>query len=222
MPAKHSLPQGFQARTQMGATKIHMTTHDSSESESNDEYVFTISALLGSSVPMADVEINGCKVKVLIDTGASADVIDETVFAIIQGQQQTHLQQDGSKIFAYGAQTKLAVIGKFDATVCANDKKTSSTFHVLKGNHGSLLSYGTAHALGLVNIEVNKIAIAPVEPHLKQQYPNVFDGIGKKSSYTSTKVSHQLHNLHAASLFIYGRKFHKSSKGWNKKTSLRR
>lgn len=184
MPAKHSSPQGSQARTQMGATKIHMmTTHDSSESESDDEYVFTISALPGSSVPTADVEINGCKVKVLIDTGASADVIDETAFAIIQGQQQTHLQQDGSKIFAYGAQTKLEVIGKFDATVCANDKKTSSTFHVLKGNHGSLLSYGTAHALGLVNIEVNKIATAPVEPHLKQQYPNVFNGIGKMKNF---------------------------------------
>ena len=88
MPVKRSSPQGFQARTQMDVAKIHMMTiHHSSESESDDKYVFAISALPGSSAPMADVEINGCKVKVLIDTGASADVIDETAFAIIQGQQ---------------------------------------------------------------------------------------------------------------------------------------
>ena len=168
----------------MGAAKIHMvTTNDSTGNESDDEYVFTSSALPGSSVPTADVEINGCKVKVLIDTGASADVIDEAAFAIIQGQQQTHLEQDGSKILAYGAQSQLTVVGKFKATVSANGTKTSSTFHVLKGNHGSLLSYGTTHVLNLVDIKVHNIATAPVQPNLKQQYPNVFNGIGKMKNF---------------------------------------
>ena len=134
MPSQRSTQPRFQARTQTGADKIHMvTTHDSTGSDSDDEYVFTISALPGSSVPTADVEINGCKVKVLIDTGASADVIDEAAFAIIQGQQQTHLEQDGSKIFAYGAQSQLMVVGKFKATVSANKKKDVIHFSRAEG-----------------------------------------------------------------------------------------
>ena len=68
------------------------------------------------------------------------------------------------------------MLGKFDAIIRANGKQVSSTIHVLQGTHGSLLSYATASELGLVDIKINNITSCS---SLIEQYPSVFQGIGK-------------------------------------------
>ena len=52
-------------------------------------------------------------------------------------------------------------------------------FHVLKGNHGSLLSYTTAHDLGILDIQVNQVKDVTTHDRLCTQYPSLFTGIGQ-------------------------------------------
>lgn len=57
---------------------------------------------------------------------------------------------------------------------------TETTFHVVRGAHGSLLSYTTAHALGVVDVKINAITAGD---ELTQKYPTLFDGIGKLKDF---------------------------------------
>ena len=70
--------------------------------------------------------------------------------------------QDLYQIFAYGSKSQQESLGKFTATVRAKDKQITTTFHVLSGAHGSLLSYSTARDLRLVNISLNNLATTDV------------------------------------------------------------
>ena len=55
-----------------------------------------------------------------------------------------------------------------------------TTVHVLKGKHGSLLSFATASKLGLVDVKVNNVA---TDSSLIEQYASVFQGIRKLKNF---------------------------------------
>ena len=151
--------------------------NEKEESSSDDEYIFTLGHEPGKTrVPETNVEINGVEMKMMIDTGASTDIMDEAAFQKIKQAQLIKLTEDRCRIFAYGSQSRLSVLGKFDAIIRANGKQVSSTVHVLQGTHGSLLSYATASELGLVDIKINNIMSCS---SLIEQYLSVFQGIGK-------------------------------------------
>jgi len=127
-------------------------------------------------VPETNVEINRVKMKMMIDTGASMDILDEAAFQKMTQTQPIKLTEDTCRMFAYGSQSQLRVLGKFDANIRANGKQVTSTVHVLQGTHGSLLSFATANELGLVDIKVNNVT---THSNVIEQYPTVFQGIGK-------------------------------------------
>ena len=80
-------------------------------------------------------------------------------------------------------------------------KSVQTIIHVIQGNNGSLLSYRTACNLGLIHMTVKHICGRPrVCDMLVQNYPKLFEGIGKlknaevtsrSSSNTSNSVSHE-------------------------------
>ena len=83
-------------------------------------------------------------------------------------------------IFAYGSESQLAVCGQFTANLAVDSKNVRSTLHVIQANYGSLLSYKTASSLGLVDVKVNQVHGQPqTSDVLIQQFPTLFDGIGK-------------------------------------------
>ena len=88
----------------------------------------------------------------------------------------------------HGSKSQLHVIGSFEATVTFRNNCTVSTLHVLRGSHGSLLSYSTAVALGILDIQLHHISSTPMCEQLFRQYTSLFEGIGKLKG---TKV--QLH-----------------------------
>jgi len=147
------------------------------ESSSDDEYIFTLGREPGKmKVPETNVEINGVKMKMMIDTGASTDILDEAAFQKMNQTQPIKLTEDTCRMFAYGSQSQLRVLGKFDANIRANGKQVTSTVHILQGTHGSPLSFATANELGLVDIKVNNVT---THSNVIEQYPTVFQGIGK-------------------------------------------
>ena len=68
-------------------------------------------------VPETNVEIDEVAMKMMIDIGASTDIIDETAFEKIKQTCATQLKEDTCRIFAYGSQARLTTLGKFDANI---------------------------------------------------------------------------------------------------------
>jgi hypothetical protein len=150
-------------------------------SSSDDEYMFVLGQNTSKpSPPVTSVTIKGVDVEMIVDTGASTDVLDETTFERINESESITLQPPTKRLFAYGSQIQLATLGTFKTQICFKDASHTTLIHVLKGNHGSLLSYKTARSLGIVDIQLNQVKQQPLgHEHLVQQYSHIFHGIGK-------------------------------------------
>ena len=66
----------------------------------------------------------------MIDTGASTDIIDKEALTTICRSQAMQLEEDTCRIFAYGSQTFLTALRKFDADIVANGKRATSQIDV--------------------------------------------------------------------------------------------
>ena len=159
--------------------------NEQTDSSSTEEDVFTIgNDTCKLNVPVASIEVNNVKVQMKIDTGASTNIINESTYQLVRQTNPVQLEPDLCQIFAYGSKSQLESLVKFTATVSAKDKQIATTFHVLSGAHGSLLSYSTTRDLGLINISLNNITTTDVtlEKSIKK-YPMVFQDIGKLKNY---------------------------------------
>ena len=150
-------------------------------SSSDEEYLYTLGKQSGKlPVPETTVGVNGVLVKMMVDTGASTDILDEETFSKIAKSTKIELKEASARIFAYGSTSQLKVLGKFDANMAVQGNTVRTTVHVLEGAHGSLLGYTTACELGLVNININTIAL---HEQLIEQYPHICEGIGKLEDF---------------------------------------
>ena len=151
-----------------------------SSDSSEDEYLYTLGQQTPAKTPTVSVLVNNVPVRMMIDTGASTDIMDESSFDELNKKSVTQMQAPTKRIFAYGADAQLTVLGHFPAHLCVGEKSVQSAIHVLKGNHGSLLSYKTACNLGLIDIKINHVQDhSHVGDELVRQYPKLFQGIGK-------------------------------------------
>ena len=107
----------------------------------------------------------------MIDTGASVNVMDEATYAQIR--KPTLVRQRGPRIMPYGGGTSLNVLGVCDVTIESKSAIQCHRFHVVKGAHRSLIGFSAAQELGIVNI-VNKISCTWENAH-----PGLTKGIGK-------------------------------------------
>ena len=75
----------------------------------------------------------------------------------------------------------LCIVGKFDAVIESKTRIVSATFYVVRGKTKAepLLSYKTAHELGMVTItNVVKTELSRVEG-LLEKFSDTFEGIGQ-------------------------------------------
>lgn len=128
---------------------------------------------------MISVSVNNVPVHMMIDTGASTDILDKNSFSSVNSKGNIELLPPTKRIFAYGSDSQLQVLGQFVADLCVGTQQVRSTMHVIQGNHGSLLSYKTASDLGLIDLKVNQIQSQQTTEELIQQFPKLFKGIGK-------------------------------------------
>ena len=121
-----------------------------SDSSSEEEFIFTLKSTSKHNTPLIQISVDNIPINMVIDTGASIDIIDEHTFNTVRQNAPIVLQPSSTRIFAYGAKTQLPVMGKYEATLACSTGSTTSQIHVIKGNFGCLLSYQTASALGLI------------------------------------------------------------------------
>lgn len=138
------------------------------------------------SRPRLPVTIGGVKVLVMIDSGASVNILDKKDYKRIAKQnRRVQLQKTTTRIYAYGATTPLPLLGKLQATLETANETITGTFYVVKGSYGSLLSHDTSVDLGLISVPRSVNAVTP-QDHLSQlldNYKDIFQGVGKLKDF---------------------------------------
>lgn len=130
----------------------------------------------------------------LIDSGASINVIDEKAYHAITRSpknKQLSLRPTLTKIYSYGSRSPLPVLGIFSANVESRTCVTPTTIYVIKGENGCLLSYKTATELELISViaqtdtsvHVTTVPSAISSTQLCSEYSDLFDGIGKMKDF---------------------------------------
>ena len=139
---------------------------------SDDDYVYRISTvnMVQDKAPVIDVCLNNKKVNILVDTGASVNILDELTYKNIG--KPTLSTETVPQLYPYGSSKSLRVMGQCHIPVKTKQVTQQHIFYVVQGSNGSLLSYATAQDLGIVKI-INSIT----DPVLK--YPQLFQGVGK-------------------------------------------
>ena len=154
----------------------NVESSDESSDNGTENYFFGLSRLNAmTSRPKIKIHVNEHPVNILIDTGSSINVMDESTYKAIN--QQPKLCKSDTKVYAYGANEKVSLLGKFQATVETSDKITSGLFYVTKGKNGNLLSYTTSVDFQLIP-EIHSLHSSKAK-QLIEKYPQVFKGIGK-------------------------------------------
>ena len=130
---------------------------------------------------MCQVQVNGKAVEMMIDTGASVNLLDEATFHRIDCGNKL-LEHAHSKIYSYGSDTPLPLLGTLSTTIKSSSNSTTTQLHV-KGNTGNLLSYNTARMLGLTAISVNTTTVTDVNKDspesLQEEFECLYGGIGR-------------------------------------------
>ena len=85
----------------------------------------------------------------------------------------------GKKLYSYTSSQPLQVKGSFKCTVSVCDRSTKAEVLVIKGRGISLLGKIAATELGVLIIGVNIAMVTSKADSLKQQYPEIFEGVGK-------------------------------------------
>eukprot|EP00795_Rhopilema_esculentum_P004495 gene4495-20741_t len=98
-------------------------------------------------------KISDYKCDLLVDTGASVNILDEETFSQIPSDPK--LEKTTVKVYPYNSNSPVKLLGKFQATVETKKRITVATFYVTEGNSGSLLGSETSQELGLVTFHIN-------------------------------------------------------------------
>ena len=157
---------------------------------SDDEWVFTLAAhhvhAITNQEPKVGARIDGTPVTMLLDSGASVNLLDPQVYnAILSRNKQLCLQPADTRVFVYGSKKPLPVAGKFQAQINIGDACVEATFYVTHQNAGNILSYQTGVALGMIHIpkeHINAVSAQRTHPIL-DEFKDVFTGVGKLKEY---------------------------------------
>ena len=98
----------------------HIEQRENNNFSDDDEYVFTLNDPKNSEQQISvTITVHGTEIPVIIDSGASVDVLDKNTFDRFYNGPKNTIKLSGSpvKLFSYGAVTPLPVLGKFDAMV---------------------------------------------------------------------------------------------------------
>ena len=151
---RHRRPPQHSSKSHIHQVSSEQCEHISSSSD--DEYLYTLNNNSTDTKTLeVCVKVNGISIKMIVDTGASTDILDENTFSKIKQLKNIKLQTPTKRIFAYGSNSQLTALGTFATKIEFKNNRCTSSIHVLQGNHGSLLSYKTASNLGIIDVKLH-------------------------------------------------------------------
>ena len=112
--------------------------HITQDTDDEYEYVYSVKNQGNKQPPTCQLQIEGKTVDMMIDSGASADLIDETTFQVINDHRDKILEHINNRIYPYGSTTPLPLLGTITANIEAQTTSTKAQLHVVKDNTGNL------------------------------------------------------------------------------------
>ena len=109
--------------------KIKIVRFEGDSSSSDEEYLYS-TGKDKSKVSTADVRINDVEIEMIVDNGASMDILDKTTFHKVNHNKDIALQPMTKRLFAYGSQGRRQEFRKGGAGERSNAREKFST-----GNH---------------------------------------------------------------------------------------
>lgn len=157
------------------------------ESEVNhNDQAWSIETKNGKS-PTLDFEIAKTRVKFIVDTGASINLMDEETYN--QLKERPILQKSKTRITSYTSNT-IPILGRFHTRLLFNKVYSNVLIHVVQGNTGNLLGYETLTKMGIIKM-VDQIKVNALhnqqesfKENLAAKYPRLFSGkVGKLNDF---------------------------------------
>ena len=104
---------------------------DAASSNSDDEGLYTVNRISKHKMPRCEVLIKGETIPFIIDTGACDNIIDTNAYNKIK--HKVKLTQADKELFAFGNNSKLDFLGKFDASIVHAKSDVMTTIFVFNG-----------------------------------------------------------------------------------------
>ena len=107
-----------------------------------------------------EVTVGGCKLNVIVDSGASTIIIDKQTWEWLKKNKvKCKSARSDRKLYPYACQTPLDVIGTFCCKVVAGGNSVNAEFCVIDGEGDPLLGKETATNLGVLKIGIEVAAV---------------------------------------------------------------
>ncbi|XP_021352181.1 uncharacterized protein K02A2.6-like [Mizuhopecten yessoensis] len=175
--------KAVQQDTGHGQSVSYDARYQDGETDDDDRYCYGIKETLTNSeqvrfvneAPNFTLKVNNRPLRVLLDSGSSVNILDETAYECMG---RPPITRASNRLIPYGGGKPLSVLGKCDLGVETNKQFDTLTFYVVKGHrYGSILGYPSARNLSLIHV-VSEIA-EDVDKQVETEFPGIFKGIGK-------------------------------------------
>ena len=162
---------------------------ENSTTGQQDYYAFAVGVGQRTSGSEVDLKIRGVMLPaVLIDSGVSCNVIDQTTWEVLKKKSvQCESKKSSKKLFAYGQKDPIEVIGTFvPEIVCEiSGNGCVDEFTVVKGPGRPLLGKNTAENLGVLRVgpDVRSLTAEGSDADIREKYIEVFTGVRKLKDF---------------------------------------
>ena len=174
------------SRLHGGPSRVHNQLHNIDVTEVDnheDDYLYTVdTGKITNSKPMFLVQLNGVPTKMLGDSGASVNVIDEPTLETLSPKPD--MQPPDMNLYTYGSKEKaLPLLGMFVVRIATEQFTHTTKVYVARGSYGTLMSHHTAEKLNLIEINKNAVIANAVTnsnaESIAGEFSDRFEGLGK-------------------------------------------
>ena len=176
-------------------SRVHNQLHNLDVTEvdnHDDDYLYTVDTeKTKNNKPMFLVQLNGVPTKMLGDSGASVNVIDEPTLETLVPKPD--IKPPDMNLYAYGSKEKaLPLLGMFIGTIATEEYSHTTKVYVAQGSYGTLMSHQTAEKLNLITINQQAVLAnmktSSNAESIAEEFADRFEGLGRLS-----KVQVQIH-----------------------------
>ena len=149
--------------------------------EDEDECAFIVKS--ASQPGKIEVFIGGILVEMVVDSGASTNVIDKHLWSELRHEKiECVSKKSNKKLYPYGSKQPLEVLGTFSALTKVGETVVKAEFVVIDGEGEALLGRETAVQNGVLQLGVPVYSLKSKEEIL-HDYKGIFEGVGKLTGF---------------------------------------
>ena len=182
-----------QARKEGKREKVQAVTQQQATHNVEDDAFYVFTATTAEGLESLELRINNKLVNVIVDSGASCNLMSEDVFKFITRGETTLAECDRS-VYTYAHSQPLELKGScmLKVTVPQTNMSAIVEFYVVPGHAATLLGRKTSEMLAVLKIGINVNNCSTIHENaqpvdkkasLRARFPKVFEGLGKLKGY---------------------------------------